>query len=306
MPDLLNYRPYMEIAIEEASKSLREGNHGFGAVIIKDGQIISQSHDQDETKGDSTLHAETNAIKFASKILGKNLHGCKLISTHEPCPMCAGAIVWSGVSKVVYGYSIKDSVEQKRKRISLSAEELFERAGAKIEVRGGLMKEECSILYNESVLQEIKNLRGINEEGLKKSAALNSKKRMEWYNKTNQKIKFGNENILDDAYLLFLTKLGINEEEAPVVNRTEKEIVIHSKNFCPTLEACKILGLDTSYICKHLTEKSMNDLLKLLNPSLSFTRNYSRLRPRTEFCEEKICLSGDFHSDKISSLSGHS
>ena len=290
MKDLLNYKPYMEIAIEEAKKSLREGNHGFGAVIIKDGQVISQSHDQDETKDDATLHAETNAIKFASKLLGKNLKGCKLISTHEPCTMCAGAIIWAGVSKIVYGYSIEDAMKQKRKRIPIRAEELFERAGAKIEVRGGLMKDECAILYDELVLEEIKKLRGITEDGLKKLSAQSSKKRIEWYRKNKSKIKFENENILDNAYLLFLTKLGINKEEAPITERSDKEITIHSKNFCPTLEACKLLGLDTAFICKNLNEKSTDDLLKQLNPSLSFKRNYKKLRPLNEYCEESIII----------------
>ena len=290
MKDLLNYKPYMEIAIEEAKKSLREGNHGFGAVIIKDGQVISQAHDQDETKEDATLHAETNAIRLASKLLGKNLKGCKLISTHEPCPMCAGAIIWSGISKIVFGYSIEDSLKQKRKRIPVRAEELFERSGAKIEVNGGLMKDECAVLYNESVRDEIKKLRGATENDLDKLCDINTKERIDWYKKNKDKIKFSKENILDDAYLLFLIKLNLKKEEAPIVERKETEIVIHSQNFCPTLEACKILGMDTSFVCKNLNEKSTDNLLKQLNASLAFKRNYKKLRPSNEYCEESIFI----------------
>lgn len=78
----------MKIAIKEAERSLCEGNHGFGAVIMKDGQIIAAAHDKEDTEDDPTSHAEMNAIRQASQRLGKkNLSGCILVSTHEPCPM---------------------------------------------------------------------------------------------------------------------------------------------------------------------------------------------------------------------------
>ncbi|MBU1100049.1 MAG: nucleoside deaminase [Bacteroidetes bacterium] len=293
MKDLINYVPYMEIAIQEAEKSLREGNHGFGAVVIKEGQVISQSHDKEETQDDATSHAEINAIKFASKILGRDLSKCKLISTHEPCPMCASAIVWAGIKKVVFGFSIEDSTKEGRKRIKIEADEIFKRSGAKIEIRGGLMKDECSILYSDAVRKEIKRLRGIDEKGLVRLADELTAKRKKWIAKNKKKIDKLTGDPLDIAYKVFLEKLSIPAEEAPVKERRENEIIIHSKNFCPTLEACKILGLDTKVICSALNEKSTDLFLKEVNPKLMFTRNYEKLRPRNGYCEEIISISAN-------------
>ncbi len=67
---------YMRIAVKEAETSLREGNNGFGAVIVKDESIISSSHGQEDTENDPMSHAEINAIREASKKLGGELSGC--------------------------------------------------------------------------------------------------------------------------------------------------------------------------------------------------------------------------------------
>jgi len=129
----------MKIAIHEAEISLKEGNHGFGAVIVKDNEILSQAHDEEETLCDPTSHAEINAIKRAAKIIGKNLSKCMIVSTHEPCPMCSSAIVWSGIVEVAYGYSIEQSIEQGRKRINLSCKEVFDRAEKDVVVHSSIL-----------------------------------------------------------------------------------------------------------------------------------------------------------------------
>jgi len=94
---------FMVVAIEEAKISLQEGNCGFGAVIAQNGELIAKAHDTEKTGGDSTAHAEMIAIRCASAKLGRNLSGCILITTHEPCPMCATAIIWSGITEIAYG-----------------------------------------------------------------------------------------------------------------------------------------------------------------------------------------------------------
>lgn len=117
----------MQLAIDEAKISLREGNHGFGAVITRNNEIIAKAHDLEETDCGPTSHAEINAIRIASGIVGKDLKGCILFSTHKPCPMCATAILWAGIDHIVYGCSIEDSIKQGRNRIELYCEELFNR-----------------------------------------------------------------------------------------------------------------------------------------------------------------------------------
>lgn len=153
----------MSIAIAEAETSLREENCGFGAVVVKSGQIVSQAHDTEKTDGDPTAHAEMAAIRKAAQVLGRDLAGCQIFSTHEPCPMCSTAILWAHIDSVSYGYSISEAI-------------------------------------------------------------------------------------------------------------------------------CRILGLDTRFVCKHFSEKPTAAMLREIDPRLRFSRKYSTLRPYGEFCEETISM----------------
>ncbi len=150
----------MAMAIEEATMSLRQGNCGFGAVLAKNNELIAKAHDTEKTAGDSTAHAEMTVIRCASAKLGRDLSGCVLIATHEPCPMCATAIIWSGITEIAFGYSIKEAIKQGRKRIDLSCKELFKRAGKEICVNEALLHDQCSVLYNKTVRDSIDQLRG--------------------------------------------------------------------------------------------------------------------------------------------------
>ena len=278
----------MNIAINEAKISLQEGNSGFGTVIVKDSVIIAQTHDTDSTDKDPTAHAELKAIKAASAELGKDLKGCLLISTHEPCPMCSSAALWANIDEVVFGYSIKDSLKQGRKRIDITLEEIYKRGNRKIRIHDNILSNKCSILYNKDVRDNVDLLRNSDEAGLKAEAEKICLKRIEWFkNKYKPEMSPGS-SIMDDAYYLFLTKLGISPDDAPVVKKDDNNIVIHSKNFCPTLEACQILNLDTRFVCRNYTEKATNELIRQLHPSLSFSRNYNKIRPFSKYCEEMI------------------
>jgi len=282
---------YMELAIREAEVSLREGNNGFGAVIMRDSKIIASSHDKESTEQDPTSHAEFNVIKEASKILGKKLSECILVSTPEPCPMCAFAIIWSGITTVAYGYSIKEAIRQKRKRIDFPCKDVFDKANANIVVYPGIMKEECSVLYREDVRKEIENLRNADDRTLNLLCDDSINRRTKWFQENKRNFNFTDNYPLTSGYRLLLERLHITTEEAPVIRKTDKEIVFHSKNFCPTLEACKILSLDTRRICRKMNEASTNILIKQIDSRLAFSRNYDKLRPYSEYCEEIITLS---------------
>ena len=279
---------YIDIGISEAKKSLQEGNSGFGAVVIRGDTLIAKAHDTDKTSGDPTAHAEINAIRMSSDKLGGDFSDCTLISTHEPCPMCSTAIAWAGFKQVAFGYSIEDALKQGRKRIDITCRELFQRAGVSIDVISDLKKEACSLLYNEKVRKNIKQLRNADSGAIEQLAKALEDKRVNWFNR--QKIEIDENNLLDTAYDIFLKKLGISAEEAPIVERQPDRLVIHSRNFCPTLEACKILNLDTRDICSRLNEGPTQKLLQQLHPKLRFKRNYNHLRPYQPHCEEMIIL----------------
>ena len=95
---------YMDYAIEEGIKGLELGEIPVGAVIVKNGIIIGRGHNMKESFKDPTVHAEIMAIKEACNNIGDwRLNGCEMYVTLEPCPMCAGAIIQSRISKLYIG-----------------------------------------------------------------------------------------------------------------------------------------------------------------------------------------------------------
>lgn len=95
---------YMKKALDEAEKAYSEGEIPIGAVVVCNERIIARAHNQTETLCDVTAHAEMLAITSAANALGgKYLNECTLYVTVEPCPMCAGAIGWAQIKRVVYG-----------------------------------------------------------------------------------------------------------------------------------------------------------------------------------------------------------
>lgn len=104
----MNDFDYMKEAIAEAKLSLETGDVPVGAVIVKDGKIISRAHNTREKNESATGHAELLAIEEACRVLGRwRLSDCKLYVTLEPCPMCAGAIINASIGEVIC--SLKDS-----------------------------------------------------------------------------------------------------------------------------------------------------------------------------------------------------
>lgn len=95
---------YMRMAIAEAKLALAQGEVPIGCVIVANGQIVGRGHNLTETLDDVTAHAEMQAITAAANTLGgKYLSQCTLYVTVEPCIMCAGAIGWAQIKKVVFG-----------------------------------------------------------------------------------------------------------------------------------------------------------------------------------------------------------
>lgn len=97
----------MKIAVAEAFAGMRAGHGGpFGAVIVKDGEILAQEHNHVLELNDPTAHAEMQVIRVATKKLGRfDLSDCEIYSSCEPCPMCLAAIHWAKMTKLYYGCS---------------------------------------------------------------------------------------------------------------------------------------------------------------------------------------------------------
>ena len=102
---------YMDLAVREAMQGSRQGKGGpFGAVIVKDGQVISTACNEVTSSNDPTAHAEILAIRRASEKLGTyDLSGCVIYATGEPCPMCLSAIIWANIKQVFYALNAEDA-----------------------------------------------------------------------------------------------------------------------------------------------------------------------------------------------------
>lgn len=103
---------YMQLAIKEALKGIKRGHGGpFGAVLVKNGEVIASSHNTVLKGHDATNHAEINVIRKASKKLKReNLSDCEIYTTGQPCKMCMGAINWAKIKTVYYGNTYKDAL----------------------------------------------------------------------------------------------------------------------------------------------------------------------------------------------------
>jgi len=129
---------YMAEALREAKAALEEGEIPIGAVVICRGRIIGKGHNLTERLHDATAHAEMIAITAATEAMGgKYLSDCTLYVTVEPCPMCAGALNWSQIGRIVYG-----AIDPKR-GYSLFSPSLLH---PKTQVSAGVLAEECAEL----------------------------------------------------------------------------------------------------------------------------------------------------------------
>ncbi len=105
-----NDKKYLQRAVEIAKESINKGGGPFGAVVVKDDIIISEASNRVVLNNDPTAHAEILAIRLASSQLKTfELDDCTLYTSCEPCPMCLGAIYWSGIRKVVYSCDRTDA-----------------------------------------------------------------------------------------------------------------------------------------------------------------------------------------------------
>lgn len=100
------HQDWMGLALKQAQLAFEQGEVPIGAVLVRDGQLIAEAHNEKEQRNDPTAHAEILVIRRAAEVIGSwRLTGADLYVTLEPCPMCAGAIIQSRVQKLIYGAS---------------------------------------------------------------------------------------------------------------------------------------------------------------------------------------------------------
>lgn len=132
---------YMQMALDEATKAYDQGEVPVGAVVVCKGRVIARAHNLTEMLTDVTAHAEMQAVTSAANFLGgKYLVDCTLYVTVEPCVMCAGALGWAQLGRLVYG-----TVDDKRGFQRFAPQALH----PKTEVVSGVLAEECAALMKQ-------------------------------------------------------------------------------------------------------------------------------------------------------------
>jgi tRNA(adenine34) deaminase len=128
---------FMKKALQEAEAAFEKGEVPVGAIIVVDNKVIARTHNLTEMLNDVTAHAEMQAITSAANFIGgKYLKNCTLYVTLEPCQMCAGALYWSQISKIVYGAS-----DESRGFMKMGTQ-----LHPKTEIVSGVLERECSKL----------------------------------------------------------------------------------------------------------------------------------------------------------------
>ena len=137
MENIFTDEYFMKKALKEAEIAFKKGEIPVGAIIIVDNKVIARSHNLTELLNDVTAHAEMQSITAAANFLGgKYLKDCTLYVTLEPCQMCAGALYWSQISKIVFG-----ARDEQRGFLTLGTQ-----LHPKTQINHGVLADECSKL----------------------------------------------------------------------------------------------------------------------------------------------------------------
>ncbi|WP_371934046.1 nucleoside deaminase [Chroococcidiopsis sp. CCNUC1] len=135
---------FMRLALAEA----KQGDSPYGAVIVKDNEVVAKGYNTVKRDCDPSAHAEMNVIRsLTAKIQTPSLEGYTIYATGEPCPMCASVCVWAGVSEIIIGASIQDLISVNQSQIDLACDEIISKSFRNIKVTKGVLREECVKLF---------------------------------------------------------------------------------------------------------------------------------------------------------------
>ena len=135
-------------SIQIAADAVTHGNHPFGALLAKDGQILLEAENTIYTGHDITHHAETNLVRLAVQRYEFDfLEGCVLYTSTEPCAMCSGAIYWSGIGAVVYACSAPRLAEFAGVGLEIRSSEVFASGTRKVTLIGPVLEDEAITVH---------------------------------------------------------------------------------------------------------------------------------------------------------------
>jgi len=139
----------MLAAIEVCKAGIASGQSPFGAVVATaDGTVVAKSHNRVRMSCDATAHAEVTAIREACEALGTiDLAGHVIATTCEPCPMCAAAIHWANLDKVIYGAEIEDAARVGFRELRLHCDRIYRECGGGVKVTSGVLGKKCRELF---------------------------------------------------------------------------------------------------------------------------------------------------------------
>jgi len=148
---------FMAIAIEEAKAGAAQGEQPFGAVVVGNGEVVVQTHSIKVATSDTTAHSETRAISLATqKLRRRSIPECTFYATCEPCPMCLGAILNSGIKTLVLGARNTDIREPGALAFNYNeytAESFAKFVGWDLTVVTGVLHDECVSLYKTATVE---------------------------------------------------------------------------------------------------------------------------------------------------------
>ncbi len=140
----MNHEDFMRLALSEAKK----GDSPYGAVIVKDNEVVAKGYNTVKRDSAPSAHAEMNVIRsLTTKIQNPSLEGYTIYATGEPCPMCATACVWTGLAEIIIGASIEDLISVNQSQVRISCEEIIAKSFKNIKVTKGVLREECLQLF---------------------------------------------------------------------------------------------------------------------------------------------------------------
>jgi tRNA(Arg) A34 adenosine deaminase TadA len=141
---------YLKKTLTIAKQSVKNGNHPFGALLVLDGQIVAESENTVITDLDVTRHAELNLISnFIHRFSPSERERMTLYSSTEPCAMCTGAIVWSGIKRIIYGCSSEELKRIAKGKFSIECRNILDHSKDRYYVEGPLLEEEAAQIHLE-------------------------------------------------------------------------------------------------------------------------------------------------------------